>query len=327
MAKQEIQLEKSGRILKRIKKEQEKYIKSIYEEVAKWVNAQIERLNFNKETNASDALKLNQLKNLQKEVEGKLKKINEKLEIKIKGNIKNISKEVVEELNTIFGLDGVYANIPDDVVQNIITGKIYNNNWSLSKAIWGDYEAKKKDMNTVIAKGIAENKSTYDIAKDLQKYVDTKAKKDWNWSKVYPTSNKVIDYNAQRLARTLVQHAYQQSLEQSIKYNPYINKVKWHSALIHGRTCELCSSRDGKLFNKNEIPLDHPNGLCTLIPILDKSLEEIGKELDDWANCKKVKNNTKLNKWAKSMGHDLKANKSVLKQDKPIIDKIIKEAD
>ena len=64
------------------------------------------------------------------------------------------------------------------------------------------------DIQYIVAQGIASQKSAFDIAKDLEKYVDPSAKKDWAWSKVYPGTKKVVDYNAQRLARTMVSHAY-----------------------------------------------------------------------------------------------------------------------
>ena len=58
-----------------------------------------------------------------------------------------------------------------------------------------------------------ENCSYYEIAKDLESYVRPNARLPWNLrmadgKKIY---KKQIDYNAQRLARTLVQHGYQQS--------------------------------------------------------------------------------------------------------------------
>lgn len=324
-----IYLEDSGNVLAKVKKEQAKYIKSLYEEAAKEVEQQITKLNFKSDLSASDILKANQLEDLKKSIDKNLHDISDKINVVINENMKYVSTKTVDEVGNVFKLDGIeglMGYVPDDVVRNIATGKVYGNDWSLSKAIWGDYQSKKDDINKVIAAGIAQNKTTLEIAEALQQYVDPNARKDWEWSKVYPTSNKVIDYSAQRLARTLVQHAYQQSLEQTIKSNPYIEEVQWKSAKIHGRTCKLCMKRDGKMYPKGQVPMDHPNGLCTLIPVLNKSLSDIGTELGEWASGKKVKNNAKLNAWAKNMGYELSVSKKTPKAQKDIIDKIISEA-
>lgn len=186
------------------------------------------------------------------------------------------------------GLDikGAFNYIPTDVVANLLNGSVYEGNWTFSKAIWGATEKTSQDLQDIVAKGIASQKPILDIAKDLEKYVDPSAKKDWEWSKVYPGTSTKVDYNAQRLARTLVQHAYQQSLRETIRYNPFVTGVVWHSVFSKGRTCALCEERDGTFYEKGKEPLDHPNGLCYLTPEIPKSMNEIADELADWANGK-----------------------------------------
>jgi SPP1 gp7 family putative phage head morphogenesis protein len=152
----------------------------------------------------------------------------------------------------------------------------------LSRSIWNSTSKAKKDINTIIAEGIAQNKSTYDIAKDLEKYVNPSAKKDWAWSKVYPGTNKVVDYNAQRLARTMVSHAYQQAFVRVTKPNPFVTKYRW-LASNSNRVCELCNSRDGVLFEKDDLPMDHPNGMCTFTAVIDQPMTDIADRIADWA--------------------------------------------
>ena len=91
-----------------------------------------------------------------------------------------------------------------------------------------------------------------------------------------------MDYSAQRLARTAVTHAYQLSLERATKDNPFVEGYRWHSA-GGGRVCPLCQQRNGKLYEKGSLPLDHPNGMCVVTAEISKSYEEIGRELGDWA--------------------------------------------
>ena len=70
------------------------------------------------------------------------------------------------------------ASVEDDIIKSIAFGKVYKEKWYLSKAIWSDVKSKQSDIQTVIAKGVAGNKSVYDIAKDLEKYVNPAAKKE-----------------------------------------------------------------------------------------------------------------------------------------------------
>ena len=45
-----------------------------------------------------------------------------------------------------------------------------------------------------------------------------------------------------------------------------------------------------------------PNGVCTTIPVINQSLEEIGAELRDWIDGK---TNEKLDKWLKDNRKDI----------------------
>ena len=179
------------------------------------------------------------------------------------------------------GLNAAFSYVPDSVVRNLFTGQIYDSGWSLSSRIWGDNENTLKEIYKVMAGGLAQQKPIYEIAKDLEKYVRPSAAKPWNLvapdgRKIYP---KQIDYNAQRLARTLVQHGYQQSFVATTQKNPFITEYIWRSN--GSRVCDLCKARDGVHYKKNELPLDHPNGMCTMEPAI---AEDMIDQLADWFN-------------------------------------------
>ena len=148
-----------------------------------------------------------------------------------------------------------------------------------------------------MAAGVAANKSAYEIAKDLEQYVNPNAKKEWDWSKVYPGTTKKVDYNAQRLARTMVSHAYQQSLLATTKHNPFVTGYRWRSAHV-SRTCELCNERDGQVYSADDLPLDHPNGMCTFLVELSGSLTDVADRLGNWVNGAE---DPELDNWYKSM--------------------------
>lgn len=171
------------------------------------------------------------------------------------------------------------SNVPVDAVNNIITGKIYDTGWSLSQRIWGNNDETLKQIYQIVAGGRAKNESIYDISKKLENYVRPNAAKQWNLvaldgKRIYP---KKVDYNAQRLARTLTQHAYQQSFVQATKNNPFVLQYQW---IANGsRVCELCQERDGKIYEKDNLPLDHPNGMCVMNPIIEENYVD---KLADW---------------------------------------------
>jgi len=123
---------------------------------------------------------------------------------------------------------------------------------------------------------MAQNKSIYQMSKELERWVNPDKARPWNLRnaagrRIYPRS---VDYNAQRLARTLVQHSYQQSFIESTKNNDLIEDYIW---VANGsRACPICIDRDGKHFPKDDIPLDHPNGMCVWVPNLKKNwLDEL----------------------------------------------------
>lgn len=199
------------------------------------------------------------------------------------------------------GVAAAFGNVPTDIVQNLVTGNVYKGGWNLSKAIWGSNEQTMKDLYEVAAAGIAQNLPIYDIAKLMEQYVDPSATKPWNlkapdgkW--IY---KKQVDYNAQRLARTLVQHTYQQTFQAVTKENPFVKDYIW---LSNGsRVCELCKERDGKHYPKDKLPLDHPNGMCTMVPNMD-SMGDISNQLADWVKSPDGKY-PGIDKFAKKLGY------------------------
>ena len=262
-----------------------KDIQKLYAEAAKEVRKQLRTL---KIVNPSDRLKNIYLENLLKDINKSSVSLNRALRDTIVKAGESSGKIAVDAGNTLMknlGLDirGAYSYVPRKEVQNIISGRLYGRNWSLSKSIWGAHAKKRADLEKIVAKGLTENKPIKDIADALEKYVTPSAKKPWDWSKVYPGTSAKVDYNAQRLARTMIQHSFQQSMVQSQMHNPFCTGIIWHSEMIEGRTCELCAERDGTVFAVNDLPLDHPNGLCYFEPALE-DMDTIADRLADWTN-------------------------------------------
>lgn len=225
-------------------------------------------------------------------------------------NIQNTSEAITEAERRFYTklcpllserFSDVFSTIPKKMVEELMNGGIYKDFAGLSERIW-DYQRKYDwDIQTIINRGIVQQKPAYDLAKDLECYLRPDAKKPWNWGVVYPGVNRQVDYNAQRLARTAVTHAYQLSLQRATRDNPFVEGYRWHSS-NSGRVCPLCRKRDGTVFEKGNLPLDHPNGMCVVTAEIPKSYEEIGKELGDWAAGKS--DNLELDNWLNSNFHD-----------------------
>lgn len=292
-----------------------KQIKNLYKNVLSDMRKETERLKGR--TNISSILRTQLINGIARETKNEMNRVSGSVESIIKSLMLTMSKEVVlcnQEMLKNMGFPGIYnylaySYLPNDIVQEIISGKLYEGRWTLSKALWSDKEKTLKDIDYIIAKGIAENKSAYDLAKDLERYVNPSARKAWDWSKVYPGTKKVIDYNAQRLARTMVSHAYQESFVRTTKNNPFIENYKWLTS-NSDRVCQICIERaesdhyglGAGIYPKDELPLDHPNGMCTFGSVITKSYTEIAKDINSWS---KGEGNKKLNRQLDNFYKDL----------------------
>lgn len=252
----------------------------------------------------------NNARQLKKQLEEQSKRVTEEVMLGIKNNMYIISDAVVKDAvkwAKQFGFDEAaiskaYSSVPDYAIRNLITGNVYDTSWSLSQRIWSSNEQNMKQVYQIVAGGLAQNKSIYEICKDLSKYVEPGARKPWNLiapdgKKIYP---RQVDYNAQRLARTLAQHTYQQSFVAVTQNNPFILSYKW---IANGsRVCEICADRDGQIFDKGSLPLDHPNGMCVMEPVEDKDIEN---KLVDWFNNEDGVY-PEIDKFAKEFGYNAK---------------------
>lgn len=182
-------------------------------------------------------------------------------------------------------IDTKFSHSKDIAIRNIISGNLYQNGFSLSTRIWDIENNTMKDIYAVVAKGIAEKKSVYQISLELEKYVKPDARLPWYTTSVEIIGgnkrpviihNRQVDYNAQRLARTLLQHCYQQSLVELTKDNPFVKGYLWHAS--GGHACELCQSRDSNIYTPEDLPLDHPNGQCTIEVLVDE--EKIKSDIE-----------------------------------------------
>jgi hypothetical protein len=267
-----------------------KALRNLYEDVAEDLIKHAEKsIRFNKAW----------LNDYSKVVNGRLKELENDMYILNSETLKSSSQiaaavqsSFFEYIEEKFQLDipkelykSIYS-IPEDVVLKLISGNLYKDGKGLASRIWSSTNKMNRDINYVLAKGIANQKPYLEIIKDLEKYVDPTAKKPWNWKTVYPGVNKQVDYNAQRVLRTGMNHAFYLSTMESNKRNPYVEAVHWELSSQHferqverfGRDeCDDYSEQD-----KYNVPIPHVQCLCVQYGVVPKSMDDIGKELGDW---------------------------------------------
>lgn len=290
----------------RITKQMEKDIRQVYREVVKDLEYKLSKVQSN---TLSEKWLYDYKKSLEKEIDFITKSIYKTVKDKMQEVIRASNSPQLNLFNTLddkysLGLkatfNSMFSRVNSEVLNEILRGSIYKDNLGLSDRLWINSKHMKKDIQSIIMEGIAGKKSAYDLAKDLEMYVNPDVKKDWDWSKVYPSTRKKIDYNAQRLARTSIQHSYQMAQKRSCKDNPFIEGIRWHSVFSHGRTCQLCMDRDGMVFKADTVPLDHPNGMCYQVPEIAMSFEDIGTTLREWVDGVDNDYTAGINKWMDS---------------------------
>ena len=271
---------------KRIKitKKQQREISKMYSAIAKDLKKQLDKY-------SPETLTYRWLKDYAKSLKTESKRLYRAIEKQVKEDIQSTAGAVAEAERAFYDslapelsdrFRDVFSKIPRQVTDELMSGGIYRDFTGLSERIWNYRRKYDRDIQWMIRQGITAQKSAFELSKDLEIYLDPKAAKPFDWSKVYPGVNKKVDYSAQRLARTSVTHAYQLSFQRATKDNPFVEKYRWLSS-NSARVCPLCAARNGQLFEKDSLPLDHPSGMCTVVAVISKSYEEIANELADWA--------------------------------------------
>lgn len=197
----------------------------------------------------------------------------------------------------------------EKLIGQIIQGGFYKDNRSLSDRIWGYGNQNGKDIQYILTKGMAEQKSYLEIIKDLEKFLKSNTDPDFKktYTKLY---NRKVDYNAQRLLRTAMNHMFYVQNVSNAKNNPYAEAMHWELSAEHGTRqvdrfgedeCDDYANSDyynlgqGN-FPPDKVPVPHPNCLCIQTIVIPKSLDEIGRELGEWINGKDI---SYLDEWLK----------------------------
>lgn len=301
-----LNITKPDDVVRRLSSAQLKNIQQVYKASYKRIDKLISKQNLG---TFSGQKQKEILEDLKEKIWKEQELVSKQIEQLLKDGIYDTALEAVEvskEWMKSFGIEaeGAYSYVPAEIVKAIVSGQVYDKKWYLSKAIWMDLKRTQSDIEQIISQGLSMNMTTFDIAKDLEKYVNPSARKDYDWSKTYPGVRKKVDYNALRLAKTLTSHAYQQTYQRTVSKNPFVKGVKWNIANNH-KVCDVCKERAtqnkyglGKgIYPKDKVPMDHPNGQCVLTSVTVSSVE-VADRLARWA---KGGNDKAVDRWMDDM--------------------------
>lgn len=188
----------------------------------------------------------------------------------------------------------------DEAIRQVVEGKAYLDSKSLSRRIWHNTQRARDGINAAIQQGIAQKKSAYELAKDLEQYVNPKAWKDYDWTKVYPDIPRWlqpinVEKHAQTLARTSINHAYHLAMVEAAEKNPFVSCIHWALSPQHyerqtlpfgADICDDYAYHDEGLGLGNwpikNVPLPHPKCLCSQYAVVPQSLDKCADELKRW---------------------------------------------
>lgn len=195
-------------------------------------------------------------------------------------------------------VDALVNIVNADTVEQIVQGKLYEKGKGLDKTLWNAASKSGEKIEDAVASCTAEGMGAAEMAENLKQFA-MGGHHTWSRNKIREKLGSGyarkysggLDYESLRLARTTITHQAQVETINTKRVNPYMGGVQWHSNHEAGRTCALCNELDGRVYiiDKEDVPLDHPNGACWLEPVWmingkKATPEDIAKDMKAWAN-------------------------------------------
>lgn len=220
----------------------------------------------------------------------------------------------------------MFSQLDTDVVKTLISGNYYKDGKTLDNRIWNISKKNTDDINRIIKVNVANGANARDLAKQLDNYINPKNR--ISSKPIYITNEKGklvklpppsgisnnISYQAQRLARTSLDHANTETYIQGSKKNPFCKGLKWNLSSSHYERqvkrhgpdiCDKYAKENEYdlgpgVFPADKYPIAHCNCLCYCTTVMI-DIEDARAELIAWV---KGENNSKLDKWLKDYGEE-----------------------
>lgn len=272
-------------------------ILNVYKDASKIILSDIAK---NRELNLSNKY----LKKLNKSIEKYINELNQRLVPITKKSVieaSNIAKElqlyyyqsIVPNASINLVCDAMCIKTTTNVVEKLVTGNFYKDKRSLDSRIWGYSNKNRKDIDRLIKANVAKGANAKTLAKSLDNYVNPVKKTEAKTLEV--GMNKSISYQAQRLARTSITHAFVETSVQNAINNPmciglqwnlssqhYIRQVKWRGEDECDEYAEQNRYGLGEgVFPPEKYPIPHPNCLCYPVQVIIP-ISEASKMMENW---------------------------------------------
>lgn len=239
---------------------------------------------------------------------------NEKIPKRILDQYAQVMKDITNNKAIIDTINKNVNVTSRNIVEQMVKGEIYKGGIGLDSRLWSSTNAAGRKIEDAITSCLARGINSAEASKIIKQFAK-EGHHTWDSKKIREKlgpgyASKYgkggLDYEALRLMRTTNTHMAQLSVMNSDKVNPYNKFVKYHTGHAGSRTCSMCRDRDGKIFPIHEAPLDHPNGLCWLSPVMStdgKTELSLGDMIDDINNYYDGKPNSGvMENWLKENG-------------------------
>lgn len=225
---------------------------------------------------------------------------NEEIPKKILNQYAKVMKDITNNKDVIDKINKNVDVTSRNIVEQMIKGEVYKDGVGLDSRLWSATNASGRKIEDVIISCLARGISSAEASKIISQFAKS-GHHTWDKNKIREKlgdkyANKYgtggLDYEALRLMRTTNTHMAQLTVMNSDTVNPYNKFVKYHTGHAGSRTCSICRDRDGKIFPIHDAPLDHPNGLCWLSPVMSKdgktelSLADMVDDMNDYFDGK-----------------------------------------
>ena len=196
----------------------------------------------------------------------------------------------------------VMTRTSDEALRAVVNGDAYLDAKQLSARIWKNNGRAREGMNEIIRQGIAQKKSAYQLAKELEAYVNPDVIDMMDWREIYPDlpdwlSDRwtKVEFHAHVIARTSINHAHHIALKNAAEANPFASAIHWELSPDHYErqvrpfgedVCDDYAGHDEGLgpgnFTINGVPLPHAMCLCYQWAVVPETLDKCADRLNDW---------------------------------------------
>lgn len=185
----------------------------------------------------------------------------------------------------------LFQRIPDDATRSALS-RIFDDGKLFSDRIWDLQQFSHNEISKTVAEGVFKGTSHTELMKELEPFLkmedgEFKAfQRTWNethddvWKADWKTRGR-LKYNLQRLSRTEINNAHREGQVYSARNSPWVKGLKWNLSASHPKPdiCDQWATQNKfgmgpGIYPVDDVPLDHPNGLCYITNVLI-SQEEI----------------------------------------------------